>query len=263
MAPTGDPGTDPTARMNTSGGDKPAAGPGVAGPHEPIWDLPERGSRGPKPRHDRAAIAAVAVQIADGGGTDALTMRRVARALGIATMSLYTYVPTRDHLEQLVIDHLAGEFVYPAVPASGRRAAVADLARQGRDIARSHPWIAGLMQRPSPLGPNRLRYLDYFLGLLSDSELDTGAKMEILALIGGFATMYGAMQGMLGNDRANGATSPDEAAAAQMRTFARAAASGQYPNLAAALAVAGPARSEDDIFESCITHLIDVAALGS
>jgi hypothetical protein len=48
-----------------------------------------------------------------------------------------------------------------------------------------------------------------------------------------------------------------------MRTFARAAASGQYPNLAAALAVAGPARSEDDIFESCITRLIDVAALGS
>jgi hypothetical protein len=162
-----------------------------------------------------------------------------------------------------VIDRLAGEFVYPAVPASGRRAAVADLARQGRDIARSHPWIAGLMQRPSPLGPNRLRYMDYFLGLLSGSELDTGAKMEILALIGGFAAMYGAMQGMLGNDRANGPTSPDEAAATQMRTFARAAASGQYPNLAAALAVAGPARSEDDIFESCITHLIDVAALGS
>src|SRR5580658_11172005 len=94
-----------------------------------LWELPERGARGPKPRHDRAAIAAVAVQIADAEGMDALTMRRVARALGIATMSLYTYVPTRDHLEQLVIDHLAGEFVYPAVPASGRRTAVADLAR--------------------------------------------------------------------------------------------------------------------------------------
>jgi hypothetical protein len=102
----------------------------------------------------------------------------------MATMSLYTYVPARDHLEQLVIDHLAGEFAYPAVLPPSRGAAVADLARQGRDIACRHPWIAALMHRPSPLGPNRLRYLDYFLGLLSDSELDTGAKMEVLALIG-------------------------------------------------------------------------------
>ena len=41
--------------------------------------------------------------------------------------------------------------------------------------------------------------------------------------------------------------------------FARAAASGQYPNLAVALAAAGPVRGEDDVFESCIVRLIDVA----
>jgi AcrR family transcriptional regulator len=262
VAPTGDPGMDPAARPDTSAGRQPAARE-AASPAEPIWDLPERGSRGPKPQHDRATIAAVAVQIADAEGIDALTMRRVARVLGIATMSLYTYVQTKGHLEQLVIDHLAGEFVYPAIPAPDPRAAVADLARQGRDIARSHPWIAGLLHRPALLGPNRLRYMDYFLGLLSDSELDTGAKMEVLALIGGFATMYGAMQGMPGNEPASGAAGPDETAAAQTRGLARAAASGQYPNLAAALTVAGPARTEDSIFESCITRLIDVAGLDS
>lgn len=41
---------------------------------------------------------------------------------------------------------------------------LADLAGQARDIARRHPWLAGLMQRPVPPGPNGLRYLDYFLG---------------------------------------------------------------------------------------------------
>jgi hypothetical protein len=44
----------------------------------PIWSLPERGQRGPKPRHSRAAIAAVAVRIADAEGIDAVTMRRDA-----------------------------------------------------------------------------------------------------------------------------------------------------------------------------------------
>jgi AcrR family transcriptional regulator len=262
MAPTGFPGTGPTARAGPDAGQRPASGPG-AGPHAPIWDIPARGRRGPKPRYDRATIAALATQIADADGLDALTMRRVARALGIPTMSLYTYVPTRDHLAQLVIDHLAGEFTYPAVPVPGNRAAVLDLARQGRDIARCHPWIPGLLNRPAPLGPNRLRYLDYFLGLLSDSGLDTGAKMEILALIGGFATMYGAMEGALASERASSAISAEQEAAAQLQALARAAASGHYPNLAAALAVAGPARNEDDIFESCITRLIDVAGLDS
>ena len=92
MAPTGDPGTGPTARAGPDAGQRSAPGPG-AGPVAPIWDLPARGRRGPKQRHDRATIAALAVEIADADGLDALTMRRVARALGIPTMSLYTYVP--------------------------------------------------------------------------------------------------------------------------------------------------------------------------
>ena len=52
----------------------------------------------------------------------------------------------------------------------------------------------------------------------------------------------------------------DQHAAMHTREFARAAASGQYPNLAAALATAGPPRGDDAIFESSIMRLIDVAA---
>jgi hypothetical protein len=43
----------------------------------------------------------------------------------------------------------------------------------------------------------------------------------------------------------------------------RAAASGAYPNLATALATVEPVRSEDDVFESCIQRLIDVARPGT
>lgn len=222
-----------------------------------IWDLPERGTRGPRPRHDRAAIASIAVRIADAEGLEAVTMRRVAGELGIAVMSLYTYVPAKDHLAQLMTDHLAAEYNYPSTPAPDPRAAVADLASQARDIARRHPWLAGLLHRPLPPGPNGLRYLDYFLGLLAGSRLDTGAKLEVIAMISGFATMYGATQAAPASDQADGA----EQAAAQVAAFARAAASGRYPNLAAALASAGPPRSQDDIFDSCIQRLIDPAGL--
>jgi AcrR family transcriptional regulator len=222
-----------------------------------VWDLPERGTRGPKPRHGRPAVAAAAVRIADTEGLSALTMRRVASELGMATMSLYNYVPAKDHLSQLMIDHLAGEYAYPPELPADPRSGVADLARQARDIARRHPWLPELLHRPVPPGPNGLRYLDYFLGLLAGSPLDTGAKLEVIAMISGFATMYGGMQAALASQRAGSGASAEEQAAAQMQAFARAAASGRYPNLTAALTTAGPARGEDDIFESCIQRLID------
>lgn len=188
-------------------------------------------------------------------------MRRVAGELGIAVMSLYNYVPAKDHLAQLMTDQLAGEYAYPVTPAPEPRAAIADLARQARDIARRHPWLAGMMQRPMPPGPNGLRYLDYFLGLLAGSGLDTGAKLEIIAMISGFATMYGAMQAALPAEQA-GTVSTAEQNAAQVQAFARAAASGRYPNLAAALTAGGPPRSQDDIFGSGIERLIDLAGPG-
>lgn len=200
----------------------------------------------------------VAVRIADAEGLEAVAMRRVAGELGIAVMSLYNYVPAKDHLAQLMADHLAGEYAYPVTPAPDPRAAIADLARQARDIARRHPWLAGLMQRPMPPGPNGLRYLDYFLGLLAGSGLDSGAKLEIIAMISGFATMYGAMQAALPAERAGTA----QQNAAQVQALAAAAASGRYPNLAAALAVGGPPRSQDDIFGSGIERLIDLAGPG-
>lgn len=186
-------------------------------------------------------------------------MRRVAAELGIANMSLYNYVPAREHLAQLVIDHLFAEYTYASLPAPDPRSAIADLARQARDIARRHPWLPGLLNRPLPPGPNGLRYLDYFLGLLEGCGLDTGGKLEIIAIISGFATSYGALQGSLASEQ----SSVDDHATAQIQALTRAAASGAYPHLAAALATAEPPRSEDDVFESCIQRLIDVARPGT
>jgi AcrR family transcriptional regulator len=243
----------------SDGSSDPAAR--AQGAQASVWDLPGHGTRGPRPRHDRAAITAVAVRIADAEGLEAVSMRRVAAELGIANMSLYTYVPAREHLAQLMIDQLVGEYAYPATPAPDPRAAIADLARQARDIAERHPWLAGLMQRPLPPGPNGLRYLDYFLGLLAGSRLDPGAKMEVIAMISGFATMYGAMQAALPAEQA-GTASGVQHNAAQVRAFARAAASGRYSNLAAALTAGGPPRSLDDIFASSIERLIDLAEPG-
>ena len=226
-----------------------------------IWDIPERGSRGPKGKHDRIAVAAAAVRLADAGGLDAVTMRGVAAELGIAPMSLYNYVPTKDHLIQLMMDTVGGEYQYPDPEPAGPRAAIADLARQGRDITRRHPWLADATRRPAVIGPNGLRYIERFLGLLAGSGLDTPEKMEFMAMINGFAIMYGGMDATLASQQASTGVSPDQHLAAQVRAMISAAATGQFPNLAAALAASESARvrDADEVFDSCVYRLIDGA----
>ena len=228
----------------------------------PIWSLPEQGERGPRLRHSRAEVSAAAIRIADADGIAAVTMRRVAAELGTGTMSLYNYVPAKEHLVQLMADQTAGEYVYPPGPPPGTRAAIADLGRQGRDIARRHPWLPVIMNPPPPMGPCTLRYIDYFLGLLAGTALGTAAKMETIAVINGFALMYGAMQAALDTERARTGITEQEQQAAPVRVLAEAAASGSYPNLAAALTAPSPQeRTADQNFESCLIRLID-GALG-
>jgi AcrR family transcriptional regulator len=229
----------------------------------PIWSLPERGERGPRLRHSRAEVAAAAIRIADAEGIAAVTMRRVAAELGTGTMSLYNYVPAKEHLVQLMADEAAGEYSYPPSPPPGVREAIADLACQGRDIARRHPWLPVVMNPPPPMGPCTLRYIDYFLGLLAGTGLDTAAKMESIAVINGFALMYGAMQAALDDERTRTGITELEQQAAPVKALTEAAASGIYQNLAAALTAPSPQqRTADQNFESCLIRLIDGALSG-
>jgi AcrR family transcriptional regulator len=224
-----------------------------------IWELPEHGERGPKARYSREAIAAAAVALADADGLDAVTMRRMAAELGLGTMSLYNYVPTKDHLVQLMIDEVGAEYRFPAGPPRDIRQAIVDLARQGRDITQRHPWLPRVViSRPPLMGPAALRYVDYFLGLLSGTGMDATAKMELLGLVNGFAISYGGMQAALAEERTRTGVTAEQQAAAQVSQLVAAAATGRYPNLTAALATPAPATPEaDEIFDSVISRLID------
>ena len=57
---------------------------------------PTRRGRPPKTSHDD--VLAAALRIADSEGLAALSMRRLADELGLATMTLYNYVPTKEDI---------------------------------------------------------------------------------------------------------------------------------------------------------------------
>ena len=119
-----------------------------------IWSVPERQGRGPRPAYSRAQITEAAVRIADAEGLDAASMRRIAADLGTGAMSLYRYVPSRDDLIELMVDHVLLEAGIPDRPTGDWRADLTLVAENTRRIWRAHPWLAGLRRPRATFGPS-------------------------------------------------------------------------------------------------------------
>lgn len=127
------------------------------------------------------AIVSAAMEIADREGYDAVSMRAIARRLQTGAMTLYTHVPGKAELTDLMIDRAYGE-LYEDVHAPARqpddwRGGLRFIAERNWDLYQRHPWLLQIAGRPT-LGPNasdkyeaELRPLD---GIgLTDLEMDS------------------------------------------------------------------------------------------
>ncbi len=108
---------------------------------ELLWGEPKVPSRGPKPGLDLARIVRTAIELADAEGLAALSMRRVAERLGVGAMSLYTYIPGKAELLDLMLDQVQGELLMEELPGGDWRARLEARARQDWALYERHPWL--------------------------------------------------------------------------------------------------------------------------
>ncbi len=151
---------------------------------ELLWREPGHGDarRGPKQGLTVDAVVRVAVELADSDGLEALTMRGIARQLGVTPMTLYTYVPGKAELLDLMRDS-----VYLEMPRSDRsrapwRTRVEAVAHENRDLYNRHPWMATMSTARPPLGPGLMTKYEHelaaFDGLgLDDVEMDAALTL--------------------------------------------------------------------------------------
>lgn len=168
---------DPARTVALLWGDDPTAG---------------RPTRGPRARLDVATITATAVDLADERGLPALTMRALATQLGLASPNaLYTYVPSKAELIDLIVDHclaeLALELPDPSASLTERIRLIAD-ANLAVHVA--HPWLADIAQDRPPLGPGQLRKYDRELAALADQGLNDHDADLALGLIVSFVRAH-------------------------------------------------------------------------
>lgn len=131
----------------------------------------------PRPRSltsERLATATLAV--IDRDGFDALTMRAVAKELGMATMSLYRYVTDKDELEVLVVDHVLSG-VDLAVPPGEWRERLAELLSRVRAAVVAHPATVPLLLRHRHSVPASLVLIEATLAVLTDAGFTGEARV--------------------------------------------------------------------------------------
>ena len=108
-----------------------------------------------------------ALGLADEGGVDAVSMRKVADVLGVKAMSLYNHVANKDDVLDGMVDATYGEIAAPT-PDADWQAQVREIAISAHEVFLRHPWAAGLQMSVKP-GPARLRYGDRLLGCFRDA----------------------------------------------------------------------------------------------
>ncbi|WP_454041863.1 TetR/AcrR family transcriptional regulator [Cellulosimicrobium sp. Marseille-Q8652] len=147
-----------------------------------LWDPPTPATRGRKPRLTLDDVVRAGTAVAQEGGLDALSMRRVATELGVGAMSLYTYVPGRTELVDLMIDRAYSELDLPAAGDPWRQA-LAQYAHEMWNLYLRHPWILQTNMWRAPLAPHVLDAQEAGLRTIVDTGLDEIQVVETLSLL--------------------------------------------------------------------------------
>lgn len=116
----------------------------------------------------RDRVLRAALELADEGGTAALTMQRIGRRLGVEAMSLYRHVRNKDDILDGIVDLVFAEVELPADRSSWRMVLRARSISM-RAALRRHPWAISLMESRMTPGSANLRSHEDTLTVLLDS----------------------------------------------------------------------------------------------
>jgi AcrR family transcriptional regulator len=136
----------------------------------------------------RESILGAAVALADRGGVESISMRRVAQWLGVVPMALYKHVANKDEMLDGVVDVVMGE-INDAVSeidlGSGDwKTAMRRRVLTAREILLRHPWAPGLMVSRKDMTPVMLRYFDAVIGLLREAGFSTDLTHHAMHALG-------------------------------------------------------------------------------
>ena len=172
----------------------------------------------------RERILDAALALADEGGVEAVSMRRLGEVLGVEAMSLYKHVADKEAILDGIADLVMDEVEVPSQHLDWRTS-VRRSAISAHEALRRHPWAGLVLESRLNPGPARLRYLDAVVGVLRGAGFDTATVARAFMALDSHTYGFTMQELALPFDAASGPPVAEEMAA---RVF-----EDGYPNLAA------------------------------
>lgn len=202
-----------------------------------VWTRDDKEAAGPQPL-SRESIVAAAIEIADGEGLEAVSIRRLATKLGARPMSLYSHIERKGDLIDLMVDEvMGGSVVSGPLPSGDWRDDLRRIAQRTRENIRSHPWMIAVAFRRPFIGPNALRHIDQSLAAVSGLPLPPERKRAVLLAVDTYTLGFvrwelKAMESDAdGSEECGGGHDSGPSGAEIDAYIAAQAASGDYPHL--------------------------------
>ncbi|MCG5438392.1 TetR/AcrR family transcriptional regulator [Micromonospora foliorum] len=221
------------------------SGPVLPPAIEGAWGLRERAPKGPRPGMSVPTIVDAAVRVADADGLAAVSMSRVAKELGAATMALYRYVGSKDELLLLMVDTGYGPSPGPPPPEVDWRAGLSRWAWAEHEVLRQRSWLLHVPISGPPITPQQLGWMEDGLRCLDGTTLAEGEKMSVLLLITGYVRHEATLTSQVAEGSRAAGVEPSEMMPAYSRLVARLIDPARFPALHRVLA-AGVLNQDDD-----------------
>jgi AcrR family transcriptional regulator len=111
---------------------------------------------------NRERVLHAAIALADEGGIEALSMRKLAQELGVEAMSLYNHVANKDDILDGIVELVASE-IDLALNGADWKTAMRRRATSAHEVLSRHHWACSLWMSSRTFGPARMRFADSIL----------------------------------------------------------------------------------------------------
>ena len=172
----------------------------------------------------RDRVLRAAILLADEGGLESVSMRKLGQVLRVEAMSLYKHVANKDDILDGIADLVTSEFEVPSIDADWKTA-IRRSAISAHHVLLRHPWASGVIESRVSAGPARLRFLDAVIGALSAAGFTMPVAIRAVMALDSHTYGFVLQEAAWPFDAEN---APEVAAA-----FEQSLPPGEYPNLVA------------------------------
>jgi AcrR family transcriptional regulator len=166
-------------------------------------------------------ILRAAVALADEGGVESLSMRRLAQELDVVPMALYKHVANKDEMLDGMVDVVVGEIDPPLVDADWKTAMRERILSARRALLR-HPWASRVIESRAEPTPMVIAYMDSMMGIFRSGGFSIDLMHHAMHVMG--SRILGFSQELFDDT----SSMPEEEAVAMWAQLAD-----RYPNIAA------------------------------